>query len=353
MAQVLRPTASTLARLALVGLVAVPRSAVTVGLVLARSDHATGRNRTVEQPVPFSHAHHGAEIGIDCRSCHASVEVSAKAGMPPTTTCMSCHSQLRTNAEMLAPVRESFATGVRLEEEPVNRLPDSVYFNHSVHVASGVWLHDLPRGRGRDAADAPTRLAHHGLVSRLPPRPGPEPAARGGDPRPVPAARQRARHRPRRDAAPLRLGASGPHGLLDVPPSSAPPPDLRPPGPDRREVLRMFSAGAAAPVAGCSPPEEEIIPHIAMPEGLGARPADVLRHGAAPRGRRAGRAGGEPRGPADQGPRQPAAPREPRRHGRLRRGRGARPLRPRPRPGSASRRSSSPRWVRTAGGRGC
>ena len=137
MAQVLRPTASTLARLALVGLVAVPRSAVTVGLVLARSDHATGRNRTVEQPVPFSHAHHGAEIGNDCRSCHTSVEVSAKAGMPPTTTCMSCHSQLWTNAEMLAPVRESFATGVRLKWEPVNRLPDSVHLNHSIHVANG------------------------------------------------------------------------------------------------------------------------------------------------------------------------------------------------------------------------
>ena len=66
------------------------------------------------------------------------MEVSAKAGIPPTTTCMTCHSQLWTNAPMLAPVRESLATGVRLKWEPVNNLPDYVYFNHSVHVTNGV-----------------------------------------------------------------------------------------------------------------------------------------------------------------------------------------------------------------------
>lgn len=78
----------------LIGLVLGPLSFVGLGYALQRSDHVTGQNETVEQPIPFSHAHHSGEIGIDCRYCHTSVEVSAKAGLPPTTTCMSCHSQL-------------------------------------------------------------------------------------------------------------------------------------------------------------------------------------------------------------------------------------------------------------------
>jgi hypothetical protein len=90
------------------------------------------------QPVPFSHAHHTAEIGIDCRYCHTGVETSAQAGIPPTQTCMTCHSQLWTEAAMLAPVRDSFVRGERLDWVPVNRLPDYVYFDHSVHLAKGV-----------------------------------------------------------------------------------------------------------------------------------------------------------------------------------------------------------------------
>ena len=111
MAQIFRRRAN---RLALSASSRCPSRRPRWGLVLARSDYATGRNQTVEQPIPFSHAHHSAEIGIDCRYCHTGVEVSAKAGIPPTTTCMSCHSQLWTGSEMLAPVRESLATGVRL-----------------------------------------------------------------------------------------------------------------------------------------------------------------------------------------------------------------------------------------------
>jgi hypothetical protein len=63
----------------------------------------------VEQPVPVSHEHHVAGLRIGCRFCHASVEVSAAAGLPPTYTCMTCHSQIWTNAAVLAPVRDSFA----------------------------------------------------------------------------------------------------------------------------------------------------------------------------------------------------------------------------------------------------
>jgi hypothetical protein len=88
--------------------------------------------------VPFSHQHHVAGDGIDCRYCHTSVENSSFAGIPPTKTCMNCHSQIWTNAPMLEPVRESYRTGKSLEWTRVNYLPDFVYFNHSIHIAKGV-----------------------------------------------------------------------------------------------------------------------------------------------------------------------------------------------------------------------
>ena len=90
------------------------------------------------QPVPFSHQHHVAALGIDCRYCHTSVETSSFAGIPPTRTCMNCHSQIWTNAAMLEPVRESYRSGKSLVWTRVNDLPDFVYFNHSIHIAKGV-----------------------------------------------------------------------------------------------------------------------------------------------------------------------------------------------------------------------
>ncbi len=116
----------------------LPGGALAVAAVWARSEYVTGADRTPSQPVPFSHAHHTAEVGIDCRYCHTGVETSAVAGVPPTETCMTCHSQLWTDAAMLAPVRESHATGARLRWNKVNDLPDYVYFDHSVHVENGV-----------------------------------------------------------------------------------------------------------------------------------------------------------------------------------------------------------------------
>ena len=106
--------------------------------VLARSDYATTQNRAPEQPVPFSHRHHVNGLGIDCGYCHTSVDRSQFAGVPPTHTCMSCHSQLWTNAEMLEPVRHSFETEQPLKWRRVHDLADYVYFNHSVHVNNGV-----------------------------------------------------------------------------------------------------------------------------------------------------------------------------------------------------------------------
>jgi hypothetical protein len=90
------------------------------------------------QPVPFSHRHHAGELGIDCRYCHSGVETSPRAGLPPTETCMTCHSQIWTNASMLEPVRKSLADGKPIQWTRVAKLPDYVFFRHDVHIAKGV-----------------------------------------------------------------------------------------------------------------------------------------------------------------------------------------------------------------------
>jgi hypothetical protein len=98
----------------------------------------TRQNDFVEQPVQFSHAHHVGGMGIDCRYCHTSVEESAFANIPPTKTCMNCHSQIWANAPILEPVRASFRNNTPLQWTRVHDLPDFVYFYHSIHVKQGV-----------------------------------------------------------------------------------------------------------------------------------------------------------------------------------------------------------------------
>ncbi len=112
-----------------------------LGLVVAilhMSGYNTGQGNFVEQPVQFSHAHHVGGMGIDCRYCHTSVEESAFANIPPTKTCMNCHSQIWANAPILEPVRASFRDNKPLNWTRVNDLPDFVYFNHSIHVKQGI-----------------------------------------------------------------------------------------------------------------------------------------------------------------------------------------------------------------------
>ena len=138
MAQLFRTGANTVARAALVAIVLVPLGAVLLALVAVRSPYTTGEGRFVEQQVPFSHKHHVGDLGIDCRMCHYGVERGARAVVPPTKVCMTCHSQLWTNAAMLAPVRASMATGKPMAWSRVNRLPDYVYFDHHAHVRNGV-----------------------------------------------------------------------------------------------------------------------------------------------------------------------------------------------------------------------
>jgi hypothetical protein len=91
-----------------------------------------------EQPVPYSHALHVGELGMDCRYCHTTVENAAHAMVPPTETCMNCHARVRTTSPKLEPVRSSWQTGQPVEWVKVHDLPDYVYFNHSAHVTRGI-----------------------------------------------------------------------------------------------------------------------------------------------------------------------------------------------------------------------
>src|SRR5919109_372923 len=102
------------------------------------SGYVTGQGVTTDQPVQFSHAHHVGSMGIDCRYCHTPGEESGFANIPPTKTCMNCHSQIWTNAPILEPVRASFRDGTPLRWTRVHDLPDFVYFNHGIHVRKGV-----------------------------------------------------------------------------------------------------------------------------------------------------------------------------------------------------------------------
>lgn len=138
MAQLFRPGANTWVRLALAAVFIVPALAMLIGGAVQRGGLITGQDRFVEQTVPFSHQHHAGDLGIDCRYCHTGVNKDAHATLPPTHTCMTCHSQLYTNAPMLAPVRASLASGEPIAWNRVNRLSGYVYFDHHVHVNNGV-----------------------------------------------------------------------------------------------------------------------------------------------------------------------------------------------------------------------
>lgn len=91
-----------------------------------------------KQPVDYSHKLHAGDLGLDCRYCHTGVEISPVAMVPPTSTCMNCHTTVLTESEKLAPIRESLATGIPIEWERVHKTPDFAYFDHSVHTKAGV-----------------------------------------------------------------------------------------------------------------------------------------------------------------------------------------------------------------------
>ncbi len=138
MAQIFRRSTNTISRVSLFSALFLAALALIVAAAVARSPYMTNENIAREQPVQFSHKHHVADDGIDCRYCHTSVETSAVAGIPPTKTCMNCHSLLFADSPYLGPVRESFRSDKSIEWVKVHRLADFVYFNHSIHVNKGI-----------------------------------------------------------------------------------------------------------------------------------------------------------------------------------------------------------------------
>ena len=138
MAQIFDRSSNALARM---GLVLAGLITIALGVTLdqlQRSPWVTRQGERPDQPVPFSHKHHVAGLGLQCQYCHTTVENSSYAGIPPTRTCMKCHAQIWTNAALLEPVRQSWATGQSLPWVKVHDLPDFVYFNHEIHVSKGI-----------------------------------------------------------------------------------------------------------------------------------------------------------------------------------------------------------------------
>lgn len=138
MSQIFRPSTNTLAKVSIFGGVFFVAILVWIFMILDRSPLNTRQSIVRAQPIPFSHDHHTAGLGISCLYCHTSVEESSFAGLPPTATCMNCHKLIWNDSEMLEPVRESYRTKEPIQWARIHDLPDYVYFNHSIHIAKGI-----------------------------------------------------------------------------------------------------------------------------------------------------------------------------------------------------------------------
>src|SRR5690242_9385247 len=138
MAQVFHRSTTSISRFTIFGTVFILLGLGWMAEMVQRSAYVNYIGVAQIQPVPFSHRHHVSGLGIDCRYCHTSVETSNFAGVPPTKTCMNCHSQIWTNAPILEPIRESYRSGNSILWTRVNAIPDFVYFDHSIHVNKGV-----------------------------------------------------------------------------------------------------------------------------------------------------------------------------------------------------------------------
>src|SRR3954466_14224986 len=138
MSQIFHHTANTYAKMSLIVVALLLGFAGWALDRSSRSDFTTRAMEAREQPVPFSHAHHVGGLGFDCRYCHTTVESSSFANIPPTKTCMNCHSQIWSTSPTLEPVRASFRDNQSISWTRVHDLPDFVYFNHSIHINKGV-----------------------------------------------------------------------------------------------------------------------------------------------------------------------------------------------------------------------
>ncbi|MGA9640564.1 MAG: cytochrome c3 family protein [Terriglobales bacterium] len=140
--QIFPRSSNAISKASIVGVIVIVATLFWFLMQLQGSPYVTWQGVRKAQPIPFSHQHHVTGLGIDCRYCHTSVETSSFAGIPPTKTCMNCHSQIWTNAQMLEPVRASYRSGESIQWTRVNQLPDFVYFNHSIHIVKGIGCND-------------------------------------------------------------------------------------------------------------------------------------------------------------------------------------------------------------------
>lgn len=120
------------------GLVAVGGGVLTFVVWYYFSPYFTQVGYAPRQPIPYSHRLHAGQLGIDCRYCHTNVERSAVASVPPVQTCMNCHSLVRTDSALLAPLRDAWEHNRPIEWVRIHRLPDHAFFDHSIHVTAGV-----------------------------------------------------------------------------------------------------------------------------------------------------------------------------------------------------------------------
>jgi len=138
MPQIFHRSTNTISRFSIFGALFLFVGLLWLIAAVNRSAYVTEQGVAREQPVPFSHEHHVGGLGIDCRYCHTSVETSAFAGIPATSICMNCHSQIWSASDVLKPVRDSFQNGTPIRWTRVHNLPDFTYFNHAIHVQKGV-----------------------------------------------------------------------------------------------------------------------------------------------------------------------------------------------------------------------
>jgi hypothetical protein len=138
MPNIFHPAMNTFSRVSIFGAVFFLAGFVALAWVIVRTPYVTEAGVIREQPIPFSHQHHVADVGLDCRYCHTSVEDSAFAGMPSTSICMNCHAYLFSDQPILEPVRESYRQQLPIHWTRVHDLADFAYFDHSIHVHHGV-----------------------------------------------------------------------------------------------------------------------------------------------------------------------------------------------------------------------
>ncbi|MBX6311340.1 MAG: cytochrome c3 family protein [Isosphaeraceae bacterium] len=138
MAQVFHPSLNTISRVSIFGGAFGLLGLLLLGYLFNLSPYVTQQGVVRDQPVPFSHEHHVRGLGLDCRYCHTSVETASFAGIPPTYTCMTCHSQIWTDSPMLEPVRASLREDRPLRWARIHDLPDFAYFHHGIHIQKGI-----------------------------------------------------------------------------------------------------------------------------------------------------------------------------------------------------------------------